>query len=122
MNYYFYLIHVLNPNVVSLQVPIYIEASDVNDASQKADVVKNLFQNQFQLLFEPSQPVLFVQSINAASFGSFFSKLGNGNKVKINLPVGFNINLFQYNLNLPALTTLDALVLVVGNHPTVYSL
>ena len=121
MNFYFYILHLLQPNVVSLQVPIYIEASDIKDAQTKADTIKNLVKTQFDLLFEPSAPILYNQSINGPSFGSFFTKLGNGQKVILNLPINFSINFYQFN-HANALTALDALILVPGSHAPVYSL
>lgn len=116
------MIHMFQQNIVSLQLPIYIEAVDLEDAISKASVIKGLISHQFELLFEPSDPVLLSQAINnGPSFGTFFSALGNGNKVTLNLPANFNITLYQPHLN-KVVSSIEARVLIGGANPTIYSL
>ncbi len=122
MNYYFYIIHCFQPNTVSLQIPVFIEAPNIMDATSISIVLKTDIEKQFTLLFEPSFPVLYVPSINGPYINYFFSNLTGGNQVDINLPTNFTGNLFQFNTSGNRLQTIKALSTINGNHSNVYSL
>lgn len=122
MKYYFYIIHFFQPNVVSLQLPVYMGAVDAIAATAAASALKSAIASQFQLAFEPSDPVLLVPSVNGPYFDYFFSNLNNGNQVTINLPINFNGNVFQCINKGKPLAAVNALVTIPGNHPNFYSL
>lgn len=122
MNRYFYLIHPFLPNIVALQVPVYIAAPDETTARTMAVSLCNVFRTQFDILFEPSDPVLVISSINEQSFDGLMLQLQNNNSVSVNLPFGHSFTLFQMRPYQQPLQTLQARVLVPGQHSPIYSL
>ncbi|MCG8521900.1 MAG: hypothetical protein MI744_06815 [Pseudomonadales bacterium] len=122
MNHYFYLIHPFLKSTASLQLPLLIEAPDLASAKKNAQSLRALIKKQFDLLFEPSDPVLVIPSVNEARFDAFMDRLKNGAVVTLNLPVGHSFNFHQLKPHGQALQSIQALVLVPGNQSSYYSL
>lgn len=123
MSYYFYLIHAFVPGVVSLQIPIYINANDYSDACNKCSDILNSFKSKFEILFEPSNPVLVNANINKARFDGLMNQLNPPNTiVQINLPFNFHVQCFQKGVLTNPLKTLIGRVIVPGQHGLTYSL
>ena len=122
MNHYFYLIHPFLKSTVSLELPLYIEAQDLASAQNDALSLKELIQNQFELLFEPSDPVLVIASVNESSFDAFMNRLSNGTVVTLHLPVGHSFSFHQLKPHSQVLQAIEALVLVPGHQSQCYSL
>lgn len=122
MNHYFYLIHPFLKSTVSLQLPLYIEAQDLASAQKDALSLKALIQEQFDLLFEPSDPVLVIASVNESRFDAFMNRLNNGAVVTLNLPAGHSFSFHQLKPHGQALQEIRALVLVAGNQSSYYAL
>jgi hypothetical protein len=93
MPIYFYLIHVQKPQQIALQIPLYVEASNLDDARQKCEILKARFTRGFDLIFEPSEPKMLVDSNNGRSLGTFFTALGNGQSVELEFIPSINFNL-----------------------------
>ncbi|MDN3517498.1 hypothetical protein QWY84_07755 [Aquisalimonas lutea] len=121
MGYYFFILYLFRRNEVSLEVPMYIEASDSADAKDKAEELMKAVQSHFELLMEPPTPQRLVESINGARFEPFFTRIKNNEHVEINLPLDFGARVYQYQLNTPV-GTLEAHVLIGGQHAPIYSL
>ena len=124
MNRYFYLIHPFLQHAVSLQVPVYIGSPNQELANSNAVSLCSAFSTQFDLLFAPSDPVLVIQSINEARFDGLISQLSDCNNkcVLVNLPLNHGLTLYQHAPYQQSLETLQARVLVPGQHSIIYSL
>jgi len=122
MNLYFYLVFPFLKNTVAFQLPLYIEASNVNDAKVKADSLLTALKNQFDILIDPSSPILLVPNVNQSRFDALISQINLQNSVTIYLPVNFGINMYQHTKTGNALSSVLAQIIVPGNHSNVYSL
>ncbi len=119
---YFYLIHPFLASVVSLEVPLYLAAPDISQAKADAQLLIAAFKTQFDILFEPSDPLLVVPSVNESRFDALIARLKSEPKVDINLPQQFSVSCYQHPPFSSALITVEARVLVPGTHSSVYSL
>lgn len=122
MSHYFYLIHPFLKSTASLQLPLYIEAPNLASAKKHALSLRALIEKQFDLLFEPSDPVLVIPSVNESRFDAFMDRLKNSTVVTLNLPVGNLYNFHQLRPRGQALQAIQALVLVHGNQSQYYTL
>lgn len=122
MPYYFYLIHPFLPGVVSLQVPLYISAPSELQAKSDAQVLIAAFKAQFDILFEPSDPVRVIRNINKPRFDALIAGLNSNPTVAINLPHNFSVACYQKPPFSSAIQTVEARVLVPGTHSMQYSL
>ena len=122
MNHYFYLIHLFLKSTVSLQLPLFIGAPDLASAKNDAHLLKGLIEKQFDLLFEPSNPVLVVAGVNEARFDAFVNRLKSGSVVTLNLPIGHSFNFHQFKPHGQALQSILAIVLVPGDQSHCYAL
>ena len=122
MALYFYLIHPFLPDVVALQVPLYLSAPDIDSAKRDAQALLAAFRTQFAILFDPSDPVLVVPSVNQARFDALIATTKTQPNVTINLPVAAAFSCFQHAPHTSPLATLEARVLVSGTHASIYSL
>jgi len=111
MHRYFYLIHIYKQGQISLQIPLYIEAVNSNDAKKKSEVIKSRLTKQFELLIPSSDPLMLVDSINASSFGFFFRALATGERVELEFIPELNVNIYQLNASQP-LQRIEGLIMM----------
>ncbi len=122
MPLYFFMIHALTPNVVSLRVPLYIQAPNQPSAQRQASNLTTAFSTQFQILFPPSAPILLVPTVNGPTFDALIAELRLQPPVSINLPIHHAFVLHQHLPHTSPLTALEARSLIPGNHSMVYAL
>ena len=122
MPLYFFMVHALAPGWASLSVPLYIEANDQISANAQATTLKAAFSSQFQLLFEPSEPLLLVPAVNGPTFHALISDLKLSPTVSINLPANSALTLHQQLPSTSPLTAVAARSLVPGLHSWHYAL
>ena len=122
MNHYFYLIHPFLKSTASLELPLYIEAPDLAAAQQDALSLKALIKKQFDLLIEPSDPVLVIPSVNGSRLDHFMNRLRNGATVTLNLPVGHTFTFHQLKPHGMPLQAVQAIVSVPGKQSPYYAL
>lgn len=122
MSLYFFMIHVFQPNVVSLCIPLYIQALSPQDAQTQANNLTTAFSNQFRILFCPNAPCLLVPSVNGPTFNALISQLQQGNTVMVSLPVNHSFILHQKQPHTNPLSALEAMSLIPGNHSMQYAL
>lgn len=117
MQLYFYLVHLYQPNQFALRLALYLQAPSVEDAKLDAAALRILLQKHFQLLFDPSDPALLVESVNAKSFEALVAESVRLPNVKLMLPIPLPLRLYQINkppTTLP-LESLEAAVLAPGS-------
>jgi hypothetical protein len=121
-NQYFYLVHLFNPNLGCLGVPIYIETNSSNDAKLQADdFIKLCKVPGFETLFPPSDPIL-VMDINRQRVDALTVQLLASGSIIVNLPSPNKFTFHQLQpFNLP-LQSLQAGIIVPGNFAAYYSL